>query len=192
MIHVGYNHRPIVEGFSMGTGQPDENNANTFFQTSMRFNHCFGCGADNPESLGVRSSWDPSDSAASICEFTPAVHHSAYPPDVVNGGVIAAVIDCHAVCTAMADGHRRSGREIGDDGEPILYATGSLQISYKAPSRLRGDLTVRATIVEAADRRTQLEVTVVDSSGEVTAEAQVTAVKVPGAWAGPAGVFSGD
>jgi acyl-coenzyme A thioesterase PaaI-like protein len=185
-------HHPITEDFLMGTGQPDDNNIDLFFQTSMRFNHCFGCGADNPEGLGIRSSWDPSDSAASICEFTPAAHHSAYPPDVVNGGVIAAVIDCHAICTAMADGYRRADRDIGDDGEPILYATGSLQISYKAPSRLSGDLTVRATIAEAADRRTELELTVVDSSGAVTAEAQVTAVKVPGAWASPAGIFSGD
>lgn len=127
----------------------------------------------------------------SICEFTPSDHHSAYPPDVVNGGVIASVIDCHSICTSIEDGYRRAGREIGDDGVPILYATGSLQVSYKAPTRLSGILTVRTTILETAPRRTQLEVTVMDNSGDVTAEGQVTAVVVPGEWASPGGVFSG-
>ncbi|MDA1257627.1 MAG: PaaI family thioesterase [Chloroflexi bacterium] len=157
----------------------------------MRGNHCFGCGEDNPDGLGVRSSWDPTDSSASICEFTPASHHSAYPHDVVNGGVIASVIDCHAVCTAIADAYRRAGREIGDDDGPILYATGSLQINYRAPSRLHGQLTARARIVEVGDRTTRLEVTVVDRSDTITADGTVTAVRVPGAWANPDGVFAG-
>lgn len=174
------------------TGQTGGKAPDAFFQSSMRHNHCFGCGEDNPEGLGIRSRWDPSDSSASICEFTPAPHHSAYPSDVVNGGVIASVIDCHAICTAIADAYRRAGREIGDDGEPILYATGSLQVSYRAPTRLHGVLTARARIVETGDRRTRLEVTVADSSGQITADGEVTAVQVPGAWAAPGGIFTGD
>ena len=158
----------------------------------MRYNHCFGCGEDNPEGLGIRSRWDPTESSVSVCEFIPAAHHSAYPPDVVNGGVIALVIDCHAICTAIADAYRRAGRKIGDDGETILYATGSLTVSYKAPARLHGKLVARARIVEVSDRRTELEVTVTDSSGQITAEGTVTAVRVPGAWANPSGIFTGD
>lgn len=175
----------------MQPGPTGRKRGDASFQSLMRNNHCFGCGEDNSEGLGVRSRWDPDDSAASICEFTPASCHSAYPPDVVNGGVIAVVIDCHAICTAMADAYRRAGREIDDDGEPILYATGSLQISYKAPARLHGNLLARARIVSVGDRRTELEVTVRDSSGQVTAEGTVTAVRVPGAWADPAGIFAG-
>lgn len=188
-LHDGY---PPPERLIMGSMQSGEIEASTFFQTSMRNNHCYGCGTDNAHGLGIRSRWDPSDPSVSICEFTPSDHHSAYPSDVVNGGVIASVIDCHSICTAIADGYRRAGREIGDDGVPILYATGSLQVSYKAPSRLPGVLTLRARILETAPRRTQLDVTVMDSSGDVTAEGQVTAVVVPGEWANPGGVFSGD
>lgn len=173
----------------MQPGQEGDQSGGTFFQSLMRDNHCFGCGESNPQGLGIRSSWDPAESSASICEFTPAAHHSAYPPDVVNGGVIASVIDCHAICTAIADAYRRAGREIGDEGEPILYATGSLQVSYKAPARLHGKLVARAVIVEAGDRRTDLKVTVTDSSGQITAEGAVTAVQVPGAWANRSGIF---
>ncbi len=175
----------------MESKQPGETEASAFFQTLMQNNHCYGCGKDNAHGLRIRSRWDTSDPSVSICEFTPSDHHSAGPADVVNGGIIASVIDCHSICTATADGYRRAGREIDDDGVPILYATGSLQVSYKAPSRLKGILTVRATILETAPRRTQLEVTVRDSSGDITAEGQVLAVVVPGEWANPGGVFSG-
>ncbi len=176
----------------MDSGHSGEENAAVFFQSSMRHNHCYGCGKDNPKGLRIRSTWDPEDSNASICEFTPADHHSAGPPDVVNGGIIASLIDCHAICTATAESYRRAGRQIGDDGELIAYATGSLEVRYKAPSRLSGNLTVRAVIVEAAERRTQLQISVVDSSGTVTAEGKVTAVRVPTSWNNPAGVFSDD
>ncbi|MCH8102808.1 MAG: PaaI family thioesterase [Chloroflexi bacterium] len=173
----------------MQSRQAEKQSGDAFFQSSMRHNHCFGCGEDNPAGLGVRSSWDPDDPSAAICNFTPAAHHSAYPPDAVNGGVIASVIDCHAICTAMADAYRRAGREIGDDGEVILYATGTLQVKYMAPTRLHGTLLARARIIEVDDRRTKLEVTVADSSGQVTAEGTVTAVRVPGAWANSSGIF---
>ena len=158
----------------------------------MRYNHCFGCGEDNPGGVGIRTRWDRPGSTVSMWELAPAAHPFADPPDVVNGGVIASVIDCHAICTAIADAYRRAGREIGDDGETILYATGSLTVSYKAPARLNGKLVARARIVEVSDRRTELEVTVTDDSGQITAEGTVTAVQVPGAWANPSGIFTGD
>lgn len=174
----------------MDSGRSREDNAPTSFQTAMRNNHCYGCGKDNPGGLRINSNWDPEDSNASICEFTPSAHHCAGPPDVVNGGIVASLIDCHAISTATADRFRREDRQIGDEGDQFVYATGSLKVSYKAPSRLDGKLTVRAVIVTAVARRTELEVSVVDSSGTLTAEGTVTAVQVPAAWAEPTGIFS--
>lgn len=162
------------------------------FQATMRGNHCYGCGKDNPGGLRIDSIWDPEDSNASICEFTPSAHHCAGPPDVVNGGIIASLIDCHAISTATAERFRREGREIGDDDDQFTYATASLQVRYKAPSRLKGKLTVRAVITDVGERRTQLKISVVDSSGEVTAEGDVTAVQVPVEWSNPAGIFPED
>ena len=178
----------------MESGQANGESGDIFFQPSVRYNHCYGCGTNNSKGLRINSRWDSSDPSVSICEFTPEAHHCAGPPDIVNGGVIASLIDCHAICSAAADGYRRAGREIDDDaGEPIIYATGLLQVTFKAPSRLNGVLTVRARIVDTGDRRTKFEVTVQDGSGKVTAEGQVTAVLVPGAqWANPDGIFTND
>ena len=92
-----------------------------YFQPKMTGNHCFGCGAWNENGLRIMSYWDGEDS---VCVFDPKTHHAAMPPDVMNGGIIAAVIDCHSVCTAIADAYRRVGREIGE-GPVLWYATGS-------------------------------------------------------------------
>jgi|TARA_B110000263_G_scaffold144216_1_gene125106 acyl-coenzyme A thioesterase PaaI-like protein len=194
MLLVIHDDIPISEEHPMESGHANGESGYNYFQPSMRYNHCYGCGTNNSNGLRINSRWDSSDPSVSICEFTPAAHHCAGPPDIVNGGIIASLIDCHAICSAAADGYRRAGREIDDDaGEPIIYATGSLQVSYKAPSRLDGVLTVRARIVDTADRRTKFEVTVQDGSGQVTAEGQVTAVQVPGAqWANPDGIFLND
>ncbi len=176
----------------MSSGHSQDKKSHGSFQSQMRGNHCYGCGKDNPGGLRIDSNWDPDDANVSICEFTPAAHHCAGPPDVVNGGIIASLIDCHAISTATADRFRREGRQIGDDGDQIAYATASLEVSYKAPTRLKGQLTVRAEIVETKGRRTQFEVSVVDSSGSITAEGKVTAVQVPTAWVKPDGIFPDD
>jgi acyl-coenzyme A thioesterase PaaI-like protein len=160
-----------------------EDTAPTSFQAAMRGNHCYGCGKDNPGGLRINSYWDPENANASICEFTPAPYHCAGPPDVVNGGIIASLIDCHAISTATADWFRRV---------QVTYATASLEVNYRAPSRLNGNLRVRAEIIEAAGRRTEFTVSVMDSSGAVTAEGKVLAVRVPTVWTDPAGIFRGD
>ena len=122
-----------------------------YFQPKMAGNHCFGCGAWNENGLRIMSTWDGEDS---VCVFEPRGHHAAMPPDVMNGGIIAAVIDCHSVCTAIADGYRRAGREIGE-GEPLWYATGSLRVNYRKPTPVAGPITVRTRITRV-DRQEDL------------------------------------
>ena len=71
--------------------------------------------------------WDGNET---VCIFTPQAHHAAMPPDVMNGGTISALIDCHCVCSSIADAYRYEDREIGE-GELIWYATASLSIQFK-------------------------------------------------------------
>jgi acyl-coenzyme A thioesterase PaaI-like protein len=193
MLLVIHDDIPISKEHPMESGQANGESGDNYFQPLMRYNHCYGCGANNSNGLRIKSRWDPSDPSLAVCEFTPAAYHCAGPPDIVNGGIIASLIDCHAICSAAADGYRRAGRKIDDDaGDPIIYATGSLQVNYKTPTRLDGVLTIRASIVDTGPRRTKFEVTVQDISGQVTAEGQVTAVLVPITWSNPNGIFTND
>src|SRR5690606_14276904 len=66
----------------------------TAFQDLIPDNNCWGCGPHNPTGLHVRSHWEGD---VAICEFSPRPDHCAGPAHVVNGGIIASVIDCHAV-----------------------------------------------------------------------------------------------
>src|SRR5262249_21321656 len=75
--------------------------------------------------------------------FRPHPEHAAGPRHVLNGGIIATVLDCHGVCTAVADGYRRAGRRIGD-GEPIWFATGTLTVTYAKPAPVDADLELNA------------------------------------------------
>ena len=157
----------------------------TYFQDGLHGNHCFGCGAWNDRGLRIKSFWDGDES---VCIFDPQPHHAAMPPDVMNGGIIASVIDCHCVCTAIADAYRRDGREVGD-GDKIWYATGSLQVNYRLPTPVAGPITVRSKIVEASGKKTQLTAELYSYEGKITCDASVLAIRVPDEWADPKGLL---
>ena len=160
----------------------------SYFQDAMAHNHCYGCGRGNTTGLRIKSRGDDEAPALSICEFKPMLHHSAYPQDVVNGGIIATIIDCHSICTSIADDYRRAGRVVGE-GQSILHVTGSLQVRYIKPTPISGSLRVVGRIVEVGDRTTKVESNVYVEDGTHTAAGEVTAVVVPASWANPDGLF---
>ena len=158
-----------------------------FVQDGLFGNSCFGCGAWNERGLNIKSSWDGD---VSICRFVPQPQHAAMPPDIVNGGIIAAVIDCHSVCTAIADAYRRAGRYAGDGQRPLLwYATASLQVNYLKPTPLSMPFTVRARVVEVNRRRTKLESKLVSDDGTLTCTGEVVAAQVSDRWARREGYY---
>ena len=140
-------------------------------------NHCFGCGTLNPDGLHIHSRWEGD---ATVCVWTPEPHHMAGPTHILNGGIIATVIDCHTVCTAIAEAYRREGREVGE-GEQIWYATGRLEVRYRKPTPIAAPVTLQAHIVELGERKTVLSCTL-SSEEETRVEADVVAVRVPHAW----------
>jgi acyl-coenzyme A thioesterase PaaI-like protein len=145
-------------------------------QHTIEDNHCVGCGPDNPHGLKIRSVW--SGVMETRCSFEPQPHMAAASPDVLNGGVIATVIDCHAVCTAVSYGRRTAGAASADD---IMYATGALDIRYLNPTPIHRPVEVKARITGVSDRKVVLECTL-SSDGQVCAEATVTAVRVREGW----------
>lgn len=112
------------------------------------------------------------------------------PHDIVNGGIIAAVIDCHCVCTAIADAYRRADRYAGDGKRPLLwYATASLQVNYLKPTPLSIPFTVTARVTAVERRRTTLEARLVSDNGDVTCTGEVVAAQVSDRWARQQGYY---
>jgi acyl-coenzyme A thioesterase PaaI-like protein len=164
----------------MGVGPAD--GAGDAFQDLMPFNHCWGCGADNPAGLLLKSRWSAVDPEVAVATFRPRAEHMAGPRHVLNGGIIATILDCHGVCTSVADAYRHEGRAIGR-GETIWFATGSLDITYRAPVPIDAPVELHAEVVERGERKTLVECTLA-AGGDVCTRAAVTAVRVPPSWLG--------
>ena len=156
-----------------------------FFQDRLFGNNCYGCGAWNPKGLQIKSFWDNDEA---VCIFNPKPHHAAMPPDVMNGGTISTIIDCHCVCSSIAEAYKSEGREIGE-GDPIWYATGYLKIEFKKPTRMDGKVTVRAKVSEKKNKTTLFIAKFFDKNNELTCEGEVLSVRVPRKWTDPKGLF---
>ncbi len=151
-------------------------------QERLPENHCWGCGPANPEGLRIRSYWEGEEA---VCRFRPSPHHAAGPTHVVNGGIIATVIDCHSVCTAIADAYRAAGREIGA-GPAIWCVTASLRVDYLAPAPIGETAELRARVRETRGRRRVVECTL-RAGGRDCARGEVVAVEVGPGWRQPGG-----
>lgn len=136
-------------------------------------NHCYGCGCLNEHGLGIKSYWDGDES---VCRFRPKPYHSAMP-GIVYGGLIASLIDCHCVGTAMAAACRNEGRAM--DEEPrIRFVTGSLHVDYLRPTPIDAELEIRASAREIRERKVTVEATL-SANGKACAKGKVVAVRLP-------------
>ena len=82
--------------------------AESSFQDQIKENHCWGCGPANEHGLRIKSYWSGEEA---VCTWQPGEQHSAGPLEILNGGVIATLFDCHCVCTAIAAAYRAESRE---------------------------------------------------------------------------------
>jgi acyl-coenzyme A thioesterase PaaI-like protein len=146
-------------------------------QDQIRDNYCWGCGADNEVGLQLKSLWEDE---RVIAMWTPRPEHAAGPRHLVNGGILATLLDCHGVCTAIADAYRLDGRPIGTEPE-IWCATASMTVEYLRPTPLGTPLLLRATVVERRERRTVVDC-VLHADDKDRARALVEAVRVPAEW----------
>ena len=136
------------------------------------FGHCYGCGRHNPHGHQLKSHWDGDETVA---VFTPQPWHTSVP-GFVYGGLIASLLDCHAMGTAAAARHRADG---GAEGEPLRrYVTASLTVDYLRPTPLGPALEVRARAREIKGRKVVVE-TWLSTRGEVCARGEAVAVEMP-------------
>lgn len=137
------------------------------------FAHCYGCGRLNPHGLQLKTRWDGDETVA---RFTPRPEHVAIP-GFVYGGLIASLIDCHAMGTAAAAAERAAGRGIGPGPAP-RFVTASLTVEYLKPTPHGPELEIRARAVETGERKVVVQARV-SAGGVVTAKGEVVAVRLP-------------
>jgi acyl-coenzyme A thioesterase PaaI-like protein len=101
---------------------------------------CWGCGKNNKHGLQLRSYWED-DEAVAI--WQPEEHHMAFP-GILNGGIIATLIDCHGTGTANAAAHKA----VGDSDQHFMHVTGAISVKYLRPTPLNKPVTLRARIIE--------------------------------------------
>lgn len=142
------------------------------------FAHCYGCGRLNEQGLHLRSAWEGDEVVA---RFVPRPEHIALP-GFVYGGLIAALIDCHAMATAAGFAQRAAGQAVGEGPAP-RYVTGALRIDYLRPTTLGGELVLRAKVAELGARKAVVHVTLW-AGGVETVRAEAVAVKAPSSMGG--------
>ncbi|HEY7686618.1 MAG TPA: PaaI family thioesterase [Gemmatimonadales bacterium] len=143
------------------------------------FAHCYGCGRLNEHGLQLKTHWEGDETVA---RFTPRPEHIAVP-GFVYGGLIASLIDCHAMGTAAAAAERAAGREIGAASAP-RFVTAAMRVDYLKPTPLGRELEIRGQVRELSERKVVVGATV--SVGDVvTARGEVVAVRMPTTMAAP-------
>jgi acyl-coenzyme A thioesterase PaaI-like protein len=137
------------------------------------FAHCYGCGRLNTPGLHVKTRWDGEETVA---RFTPRPEHTAVP-GFVYGGLLASLVDCHAMGTASAATLRAAGKDIGEAPSP-RFVTAAIKLDYLKPTPLGPELEIRARAVEVGERKVRVAGTVM-ADGVVTVRSEVVAVRMP-------------
>ena len=149
--------------------RPDQLTRTPAIQDQMPDQPCWGCGQNNPHGLQIKSYWS---GESTVCVWQPQPRYVGWP-GILNGGILASLVDCHCICTAISDAEQRES----SDDQPIAFATGSLNISYLRPVPIQSAVELSARITERTARKTRVECTVT-AAGELCARAEVLAIRV--------------
>jgi hypothetical protein len=145
-------------------------------QSSWSSFDCFGCGPANPDGLHLHS-YERVDGSL-VATVDPDPRFKSGYPNVTYGGLLASVIDCHAIWTAMTAAYRAAGRDLGSEPR-IAYATGELDVTYRRPTPLDRPFSVHAHVDGDVGRRVAVSCTVRPAGADApSATADVTAVRV--------------
>jgi uncharacterized protein (TIGR00369 family) len=131
-------------------------------------NACFGCGPANPQGLHVRSFVEGDECVA---EWTPQPHHEAFP-GMLNGGIIGALLDCHANWAAAA--HLMAKRGVKT---PPCCVTADYAVKFLHPTPSGTPVKLRARVVESSENSAVVRATL-ESGGKVCATCRGTFVAV--------------
>lgn len=114
---------------------------------------CFGCGSSNPHGLHIKSFWHE-DGVHVMAEHVPEAKYCGWP-ELVYGGLIAMLVDCHSNWTAMAYHYRAEQRE-PESLPRINCVTGTLGIKFIKPTPMGVPLTLKAKVDGEVGRKTRV------------------------------------
>lgn len=143
------------------------------FQDQGSVHHCHGCGPSNAKGLRVKSYWDGDEAVAT---WTAEPHHCGGTPDILNGGIIASLIDCHGLNLAIAHAYRAERRPIGS-APRIGYVTANMNISYLKPAPIAQPIELRSRIMKIEGRKAWVSCTL-SAAGQVCATGEVLGIRV--------------
>ncbi|WP_336360561.1 PaaI family thioesterase [Haladaptatus sp. ZSTT2] len=132
---------------------------------------CYGCGPANHHGFQLKSY---EDGEALVATVHPDTQYNAGFAQVLYGGYIASVIDCHAMWTAMTAAYRAEGRPLGSQPR-IVCVTGRLDVSYLRPTPI-GPIHLRGWVEGDVGPKMRVRVEL-GPEGEVTATGSVLAVQ---------------
>lgn len=144
-----------------------------YFQHYMPGDTCFGCGGNNPAGLHIHSFWEGDEA---VCHWKPSDIHQGWQ-GITCGGIIATLIDCHCMATAMATAIRNENRALGSEPH-YRFATGSMNIKYLKPTSNDHEIELRARVIEVKNVKKYTLQCHVYSQQQLTAEAEVVAFLV--------------
>ncbi len=121
------------------------------------YSHCYGCGRLNEHGHQIKSYWDGNES---ICHFLPKEYHTGGKKDILYGGLVASLMDCHGAGTAAAAKVKDQGIEI-KKGEMPRFVTASLKVDYLAPTPVNTELELRGKIKDISGRKVIVKVTLI-------------------------------
>ncbi|CAN2046876.1 Acyl-coenzyme A thioesterase THEM4 [Candidatus Magnetomoraceae bacterium gMMP-13] len=133
---------------------------------------CYGCGRNNPHGLHIRTKWDGKEG---IFHFKPEAYHTAFP-GILYGGLIASLIDCHSIGTAIAAAYQAENQEPGTEPE-IMYVTANLNVNYIHPTPVDSEIILRSHILEMSGRKAIVACSLYAGDKEC-ANGKVTAVRI--------------
>ena len=137
------------------------------------YSHCYGCGRLNADGLHVKSEWLDGETVA---RFMPRPFQIAMP-GFVYGGLIASLIDCHAMATAAGAAMVAAGAKPGRDETP-RFVTGSLHVEFLRPTPAGVELQLRGRATEVGGRKVVVDVSVT-AGGDECVRGHVVAVRLP-------------
>lgn len=116
--------------------------------------HCYGCGRLNNYGYQLKSYWDGDET---VCRFLPEPYHSGGKKDILYGGLVAALMDCHGAGTAAAAKVKALGIEV-KRGKMPRFVTASLKVDYLAPTPMNTEVVLRGRIKEMNGRKVTVQV----------------------------------
>ncbi|MBI3927794.1 MAG: PaaI family thioesterase [Armatimonadetes bacterium] len=129
---------------------------------------CFGCGVKNLDGLRIRSFAEGDEVVA---DWQPEPQFQAFP-GVLNGGIVGALLDCHANWTAAYFLMRKNAKQF-----PDCTVTAEYSIKLLRPTPIESPVRLSARVVDSSSRRATVEAEL-SAGGQVCATFRGTFVAV--------------